>query len=261
MTAALEGRTIAVTGATGGIGMATVDRLVAGGAKVVLLDLDPELVARATERLTAEGHDVVGHAVDTADEPGMVAALADGVARLGGLDGLVTAAGIDHKQTAMMDVDLALWERVHRVNLTGTFVASRSAARHMIGRGGAIVTIGSVSAVTARMGKVPYCSSKSGVLGLTRTMALELAAHDIRVNAVCPGPTETQMVTEAIRNDGPQARERRVVGSLEQFRVGIPLRRMGTPDEQAAVIEFMLSPGSAFMTGTAIFVDGGVTVL
>jgi NAD(P)-dependent dehydrogenase (short-subunit alcohol dehydrogenase family) len=261
MDSTLAGRTIAVTGATGGIGMATVDRLVDAGARVILLDLVPELVASTTERLAAAGHAVVGHAVDTADEAGMVAALADGTARLGPLDGLVTAAGIDHKQTNMMDVDLALWERVHRVNLTGTFVACRSAARHMIGRGGAIVTIGSVSAVTARMGKVPYCSSKAGVLHLTRAMALELAAHDIRVNAVCPGPTETQMVTEAIRNDGPEARERRIIGSLEQFRVGIPLRRMGTPDEQAAVIEFMLSPGSSFMTGTAMFVDGGVTVL
>jgi NAD(P)-dependent dehydrogenase (short-subunit alcohol dehydrogenase family) len=146
------------------------------------------------------------------------------------------------------------------VNVTGTFVPVRVAARRMVARGGSIVTVGSVSAVTARMGKVPYCTSKAAVLGLTRSLALELAPLGIRVNAVCPGPTDTDMVREAVAQGGPQVLEARLRGSLEQFRPGIPMGRLGAPDEQAALIEFVLLHGT-FMSGTVTFSDGGLTVV
>lgn len=257
----LAGKSIAVTGGTGGIGSATVRRLAARGANILVLDLDAAAVTGLTSELTEQGHHVRGAAVDTTDEAAMSKALDDAAEAFGALDGMVSAAGVDHPQIRALDVELDLWERVQRVNVTGAFIACRTAARLMLGRGGAIVTVGSASAVTARMGKVPYCASKAGMVHMTRTLAVELAEHGVRVNAVCPGPTDTPMVAAAVEHGGPEILERRIRGSLEDFRVGVPLGRIGTADEQAAVIEFLLSPDASFMTGAVLFVDGGVTVL
>ena len=256
----LAGLTVAVTGATGGIGAAVVRQLAASGANVVITDLTAGPVASLADELGSAGQSVLGAAVDTTDESAVDSVLDDAMARFGAIHGIVTAAGVDHVPTPALDVDLSVWDRVLRVNVVGTFVAARAAARRMVG-GGAIVTVGSVSATTARMGKVPYCASKAAVVSMTRALALELASRDIRVNAVCPGPTDTPMVSAAVAESGQEVLERRIRGSLEHFRTGIPLGRIGTPDEQASVIRFLLSSDASFMTGAVVHADGGVTVV
>jgi NAD(P)-dependent dehydrogenase (short-subunit alcohol dehydrogenase family) len=193
----------------------------------------------------------------------MTAAIGAVRERFGRLDGLVTAAGIRQTAALALDLDLAVWERNQRINVTGTFVAIRAAARVMVadGTAGSIVTVASVTGVSARMAQSAYCTSKAAVLHLTRVLALELAAHDIRVNSVAPAVTETPMIRKAITDEGPQVLREKIEGSLAQFRPGIPLRRLAQPEEQSEAITFLLSPAASFITGTTLFVDGGASIV
>jgi NAD(P)-dependent dehydrogenase (short-subunit alcohol dehydrogenase family) len=149
------------------------------------------------------------------------------------------------------------------VNVTGTFIAARESARLMVetGRAGSIVTIASVTGTSARMNQSAYCASKAAVIHLTRVLAIEWSEHGIRVNAVCPGVTQTPMIEQAIKNEGSQVLDDKLLGSMEQFRAGIPLRRLAKPEEQAAAIDFLLSDDSSFITGVALGVDGGSGVV
>jgi len=255
-----DGKVVAVTGGAGGIGLATGQRLGAEGAAIVVLDLGEGLVDAAVGELRAAGIRAIGRAVDTTDEAALTAAMAAGVAEFGRLDGLVTAAGVRQTQADGVDLDLAVWERVLNVNVTGTFLAARVAARLMAAqrpRGGSIVTVSSVTGIGARSGYTAYCTSKAAVIHLTKVLALELAASDIRVNSVCPAPTATAMIEEAVAREGPGVIDRKVRGSLEEFRPGIPLGRLSEPGEQAAAIAFLLSEDASFVTGAALPTDGG----
>jgi len=254
---------VLITGASGGIGAATARRLACGGARVILCDLDQGPLDEIAKELTDHGYDSLPVAADTVDEPAMTRAVDAAVERYGRLDGLVTAAGIRQTAVGFLDLDLSTWERVQSVNVTGTFVACRAATRAMLehGEGGSIVGIASVTSVAARMNQAAYCTSKAGVLHLIRTIALELAGSGIRVNAVCPGVTETPMIAQAVANDGPNVMESKLRGSLEAFRPGIPLGRLADPDEQAAAVEWLLSRDASYVTGAALMVDGGVSLV
>jgi len=256
-------KVVAITGGAGGIGLATARKLVAGGAKVAVLDLGEETVRKAAAELSPDGSAALGLAVDTTDESAVTQAVTAARQRFGRLDGLVTAAGVRQAAALALDLDLAVWERTMRVNVTGTFLAARAAARVMIDDGtkGAIVTIASVTATGARWAQSAYCTSKAAVAHLSRVLALELSAHDIRVNAVSPGVTETPMIRQAVIDDGPDVLRDKVEGSLAQFRPGIPLRRLAQPSEPAEAICFLLSPAASFITGAELFVDGGVSAL
>lgn len=256
-----NGESILITGGSGGMGVAMARRLARSGARVALCDLDKDAVDRSAAGLTDEGFDVFGVAADTTDETSMAAAVATVVDRYGALNGLITAAGIRQTAQSFLELDLAYWRKIQEVNVTGTFIAMRAAAPALIASVGAIVTVASVTAIAARMNQSAYCTSKAAVLSLTKQVALELSPHRVRVNALCPGVTSTPMIEQAIKTDGPNLLREKVEGSLEAFRPGIPLGRLATADEQADAAAFLLSSQASFITGTAMFVDGGVSML
>lgn len=235
MTAGLgmEGRVAFVTGAASGIGRATADLLRELGATVV-----------GADRERGEGI----AAVDVRDEASVRDAIAACATRHGRIDVVVNAAGVTYRG-ATADTTLEEWDRVQEVNLRGTFLCCREAARHMSGAGGAIVNVASQLAIAPTGGRAAYVSSKSGVMALTRSLAVEWAPA-IRVNAVAPGVTRTPMI-DAIERDEVARR------SFEQR---IPLGRFAEPGEIAGAIAFLCSPLASYVTGHILVVDGGYTI-
>ena len=249
-----------MTGAGSGIGRACAQRLVADGASVAVTDVRSALVDEVASELTAAGGSVFASSLDVADEDAVAAVTASAAEQLGGLDGLVAAAGIA-SAGAIHELTLADWELVMRVNLTGVFLAAKHALPHMMGSGGAIVTIGSVSSVVIGAGgsAASYKAAKGGVLQLTRAIAVEYADAGIRANCVCPGAVAT--------NIGRHARElsaqttTAVERGVRPFSMAAPDDRRADPAEIASVAAFLLSDDASFMTGAAVMVDGGYTAI
>lgn len=242
-----DGRTAIVTGAAAGIGRAVVFRLAASGARLALLDREAGPLAELADGLRARGVDVLPLVADMADEHGVGTAVAEARARFGRLDMLVNNAGIGVEKP-LLDHDLADFQRVFAVNLFGLFVALRETARTMIADGtdGRIVNLASVAGLRGSVGRAAYGPSKAAVINLTQTAAVELAHRGIHVNAVAPGPIETDMVRRMHR---PETRE----AWLRQ----VPQHRYGEPDDVAAAVVWLLSDEARFVTGHVLVVDGG----
>ena len=222
-------RRLLVTGAASGIGAAVADRLEGEGHTVVRADL------RATDQV--QPLDVT--------RPDQWAAIVD---QNGPFHGLVNCAGV-RIRTALVDLELAEWDQVIRVNLTGTFLGVQALARRWISDGteGAVVNIGSTTSFSAVPGQPHYCASKAGVAMLTKAAALELAEHGIRVNAIAPGPIVTPMLQT--RLDEP--------GQEQWLTSQVPLGRLGQTRDVASAISFLLSDAASFITGVTLPVDGG----
>jgi NAD(P)-dependent dehydrogenase (short-subunit alcohol dehydrogenase family) len=241
------GRRAVVTGAASGIGFATAQRLAAEGAALVLIDLNRELLEAAKPNLLQAGGQVESIVADVSDSRVVDEAVTRAAHILQGLDVLANCAGVITR-TPVLDMSDETWNFVIGVNLTGTFFMSRAAGRIMRdGGGGAIVNVSSTSAEVATVSGGHYAASKGGVKQLTKAMALSLAPHKIRVNAVGPGPTETPMTADL--------RKTEVEKQSQVSR--IPLGRLGRPDEIAAAIAFLASDDASFITGTTLYVDGG----
>jgi NAD(P)-dependent dehydrogenase (short-subunit alcohol dehydrogenase family) len=240
-----------VTGAGGGMGLATAQAFAAAGAVVVLGDVNEDLARAAADELTAAGHDALAVACDVADEPQVAAMVDRTVDTFGRLDMAFNNAGIMISPSDAADEPAENFDRVNAVNLRGVWTCMKHELRQMRSQGsGAIVNCSSLGGLVGLPGRASYHATKHGVLGLTKSAALEYAPRGIRVNAVCPGTIHTPMVEDMIAKgelDIPEAEANQPIG------------RLGRGDEIAAAVLWLCSPGASFVLGVALPVDGGYT--
>jgi len=249
MRESMEGKVVLVTGAGTGIGRATAQRLAAEGARVVAGDLDASEGLATVAAIAEAGGEASFQACDVSDEAQVASLVGLARERYGGLDGAVNNAGVNGPMGPVDGLSLEDWRRTLDVNLTGVFLGLKYELPLLRERGsGAIVNVASGAGVIATPNLAAYCASKHGVLGLTKTAAVENAAAGIRVNAVCPGSTDTPML-RASMSISPEV-EKMILRSL-------PGGRLGRPDEIAEAIRWLLSDAASFVSGESMLVDGG----
>ena len=246
----LQGRVAMITGGARGIGKATAVKMVKEGASVALLDILPKEVAQVAKELKAIGGKTLGIQVDVRQKKEVEKAVEKALSKWGRVDILVNNAGIV-KPALLENVQDEDWDEVVEVNLKGTFFCTRavlpSMKKHRYGK---IVNLSSRASLGKELRTV-YGATKAALIGVTRTLALELAQYNINVNAIGPGPIATELFTAANRLDSP--RTKAIIN-------GIPLKRMGQPEDVANLILFLASEESSFITGQVIFLCGGLTV-
>jgi 3-oxoacyl-[acyl-carrier protein] reductase len=234
-----------VTGGGAGIGAATCRLLAERGAAVLVADLNEVAAAETAAAIQAAGGKAIPFRMDVAEEADAAAAVTTAEGHFGPLSIAVCNAGITDRAPAL-EMTRAAFERIMRTNLTGCFVTAQAAARAMVahGRGGRIVTVGSVSGQFGGTGRVAYGASKGGIINMTRVLAMEWAGHDILVNCVAPGPTQIARTAH-----GPRQRQ--------AFLSRMAIKRYAEADEIARGIAFLCSADSGFVTGHVLNIDGG----
>lgn len=243
----LADKVAAITGGAGGIGLAIAQRFAAEGARVVILDLLAESGEREAAALRAAGGRARFLHLDAGDEAGVNNAVADIEAHEGPIDILVCSAGISGAPGPFYATDTAIFERTLRVNLIGPFLIGKAVAARMVAakRTGSIINVSSVGGQLGVAESWPYCTSKAGLDMLTKTMALALAPHGVRVNAIGPGPTDSPMTAHL-----PEAARDMMISRT-------PLGRFGKAEEMAGVALFLATDESGYVTGQTIYADGG----
>ena len=245
----LEGQVAIVTGAAQGIGAACADRLSQDGAAVALWDVDDLRGQALAADLAQRGRRVVFRHCNVADKAEVDTALTATLAAFGRVDALINNAGI-FKAADFLAITEADWDAVIAVNLKGSFLVGQAVAKAMVASGirGAIVNMSSVNGLMAIPSIASYNASKGGVNQLTRVMALALADHGIRVNAVAPGTIATELAQQAVL--GSEEAKARIMSRT-------PMKRLGEPREVAEVCAFLVSSAASYMTGEIVYVDGG----
>jgi 3-oxoacyl-[acyl-carrier protein] reductase len=240
----LSGKVALVTGAGGGIGRATVTRLAAEGAAVVVADLKG--YSPVVDAVRAAGGRALGVELDVTSSQSARTAVQEAVAQFGGLHILVNNAGIDQRGL-LEELTERDWDRLLAVNLKGPFLCSQAAAKHLEG-GGAIVNVASLAGRSSSpLQGCHYSASKAGLLGLTRHLARELGPRHIRVNAVCPGPVLTEMLRRSTSSEG-----------IAALAAQVPVGRAGTPEDIASVIAFLASEDAGYINGVSLDANGGI---
>lgn len=242
----LQGQVALVTGGSRGIGLAVASELASAGARVAVVARDEARAQAAADGLPGEGHR--GYGADVADPEAVNALVKRVEEELGSLDVLVNNAGIT-RDNVLMRIRDDDWDAVLDTNLRGVFNTIRAASRGMMKRrAGRVINITSVVGITGNKGQANYAASKAGVIGLTKSVAKELASRGVLVNAVAPGYIETDMTS-----DLPEA-------ARDALMSQIALGRLGKPDDIAPVVRFLAGPGAAYITGQTLVVDGGMVM-
>jgi 3-oxoacyl-[acyl-carrier protein] reductase len=241
----LKGKVALVTGGASGLGEATAEHFANEGAVVVVADQNMEGADRIAAKLAASGATTFAIHVDVAEAKQIEDCVAKVIARFGQIDILFNSAGIARLrpflETSVEDFDL-----VHKINVRGTFLMGQQVARTMLGRGGNIINVASASGRRGNYGRTAYGTGKAAIIMMTEIMAVELAAHNIRVNVIAPGPIETPIVAPQLTEAG-----RKTWTSV------VPMNRWGRPAEIASAAVFLASEDSSFITGHCLDVDGG----
>ena len=243
----LDGKGVAISGGTRGIGLAAAHRFLEEGSRVFVCGLDGSELAEALEELRTVGS-AEGTACDVSAEDDARRFVEEAEAFLGGIDVLVNNAGMAWRES-FLELTVESWDRMLDVNLRGQFLVAQLVGARMVerGRGGSIVNMASTNAFEGESGYAHYNASKGGIAMLTRTMAVELGPHGIRVNALCPGKILTRLQREA--EDAEY--------TARFVRDRVPLGRVGAPEEVAAAYAFLASDDASFITGELLVVDGG----
>src|SRR5437773_8576166 len=245
----MKDQVVIVTGAAGGIGLSTAEAFAGAGAIVVLADIN-EPVEQA-EKLTAKGYKAVSIRCDVADEKDVAAMIDQIVSKFGRLDVAYNNAGINSPVAETADASSEEYDKVMAINLRGVWNCMKYELRQMRTQGsGAIVNCSSIGGLIGIADRGVYHASKHGVIGLTKSAALEYASRGIRINAVCPGTIETPMVADMLAKE-PDA--------MKDIMRDQPIGRLGRPEEIAAAVLWLCSPGASFVIGHALAVDGGYT--
>lgn len=245
------GQVAVVTGAGSGMGRDTAQAFASAGAAVVLADINQDAVRAATDELTAAGHQALGVTCDVSDEAQVATLVERTVDTFGRLDMAFNNAGIMISPSDAADEPARSFDRVTAINLRGVWSSMKHELRQMRAQGsGAIVNCSSLGGLVGLPGRASYHATKHGVIGLTKSAALEYAPRGVRINAVCPGTIETPMVTDMIAK-----------GELHvpEAEANQPIGRLGRGDEIAAAVLWLCSPGASFVLGVALPVDGGYT--
>lgn len=252
MNISFENKVALVTGAGSGLGFATANAFAESGASVALADTNEEAVRSAAKELSARGHKALAMQCDVADDAGVEAMVERTVATFGRLDAAYNNAGVQNVVAEAAESTREDFDRVISINLRGVWSCMKFELRQMLKQGsGAIVNCSSIGGLVAGPKRGTYQASKHGVLGLTKSAALDYAARGIRINAVCPGIIHTGMLDHMMKTQAD---------ALNAMLKDVPIGRLGRPEEIASAVLWLCSSAASFMVGHALAVDGGYTI-